>query len=279
MTRHTTWVMHTLAFTDDDRVEDMKTAIEDRGSKIIECKGAFDHYELQDQLLAVSGPIIPYGSCNFMKWVTSRTHWQHFCDWDKLECTYYMPNLINRSIHDKYAYLTFAELGMNFGVIYQTFAKDNCLFIRPNSNDKPFHGQVIHVKNFPKWFIEHRDAWKISSDTLCMISEPDNLVAEWRVFVHNGRVISGSQYRPDWIPITPGDGEVVPFVEIAVRFFDPFPVFSLDIGLTKDGRLCIIEYGSVNCAGLYSSRVEPIVEAVEHEAWEIWNDDYAWQFS
>lgn len=270
-----TWVLHTLAFTDDDRVQDMKQVILDRGSQLIECKGAFGHYELGSQLKDAEGPILAYGSCNFMKWVVSSTNWTHWCDWKKLECTSYMSYLAPHSIHMDYAYMPFGELIHNYRMLYRTYGDQkeytkSCMFIRPNSNAKPFHGQVVHYANFEKWHDEHRTAWDIHDDCLCLISMPDSIEREWRIWVYGDKVLTGSLYRPEWQCNIPEAVRI--FVEKAITEtkFAPFPLFCMDIALTSSGHLGIIEYGSVNCAGLYSADVSKIVETMEYEAVQEW---------
>jgi hypothetical protein len=270
--------MHTLAFTDDDRVEDMKQVILDRGSRLIECTGAFGQYDMSEtmQIGGHLGATVTYGSCNFMKFVTSSASWVpgHWCDWKLLECTSYMQKLNPRSIHHNYAYLTFGELGEKYNQMYDAFHEKHCVFIRPNSNAKPFHGQCVHYANFKEWYDTHVNGWKIIPDMMCMISQPTEIDAEWRLFVHNGKVISGSMYRPDWT--ADYDPFINEYVEESLRTLDfsPFPLFSVDVALTKHGVHAIIEYGSINCAGLYSARVEPIVEAVESEAIKEYEDYY-----
>jgi len=122
-----TWIMHTLAFGDDDRVEDMKAVIKDRDSNIIECKGAFGQYDLSNTIQMGGGPkaIIAYGSCNFMKYVTSSTSWVpgHWCDWNLLKCTNYMAKLAPYSLHHTYAYITFGELKHKWMEIYEKFSE------------------------------------------------------------------------------------------------------------------------------------------------------------
>ena len=285
METQNTWIMHTLAFDDDDRIDDLQQCIQDHGGRIIEVKGAFGYYDTLElgQLAARHGysesrlgPIIAYGSCNFMKFVTSNTSWipGHWCDWKKLECTSYMGKLAPYSIHHNYAYITFGELKHKWMEIYGAFSERHMVFIRPNSNAKPFHGQCVHEFNFLEWYREHEESWKIAPDTLCMVSQPSNIDAEWRLFVHRGKVISGSCYRPEW------SADIPPFVieraekAIADADFAPFPIFSVDLALTKEGLYYIIEYGSINCAGLYAAPLEPIVEAANKEAQLEWDDYY-----
>jgi hypothetical protein len=280
-----TWIIHTLAFTDDERVDDMRQAIRDRGSRIIEIEGAFGQYDLSEtmQVGGCLGPTIAYGSCNFMKFVTSRASWVpgHWCDWQKLKCSSYMSKLAPHSIHMWYAYMPFGELMHNKDVIFRVYGdqrerdfKKSCVFIRPDGNDKPFHGQVVHFNNFDAWYREHQDAWKIPDTMLCMISMPDHIQAEWRLFIHRGKVISGSQYRPEWT--ADYDPFVNEYAERVIREadFSPFPLFALDLALTKHGVHSIIEYGSINCAGLYAAPVEPLVAAAEEEALIEYEDCY-----
>ena len=93
--------------------------------------------------------------------------------------------------------------------------------------------------------------------------EPVGIAHEWRLFIVNGRVSSGSHYRryhklkeDPYIP-----PEVIKFAEARCWEYMPTEVFVMDIGESA-GNLYIIEIGCFNSAGFYASDVEKIIKDI-----------------
>lgn len=291
-----TWLIDTNVFEGDEQVDVLREEIESRGSKIIDWDFKKSIYQLEgysESLKRKDGPMIPYGSINMIKWTTGMLNIFKWCEWDNLTCTSYLSHLSPYSIHHNYAYLTFGELQHKAEFVCDTFSDGYVVFIRPNDNDKPFHGEVVHVNNYQDWWEEHDKAWKIDHETLCMVSTPSKLTDECRLWFAGGNYIAGSSYGFEDIHILGGrtqkttirskrleDGyvpdELVKFADDALceTSFYPFPLFTVDLCLTNDGEPHIMEIGSVNCAGLYKADVVPIVEEMEKQAVLEWEDLY-----
>ncbi|MCB9615233.1 MAG: ATP-grasp domain-containing protein [Sandaracinus sp.] len=92
---------------------------------------------------------------------------------------------------------------------------------------------------------------------------PRAIEDEWRLFVVDGRVVTGSHYRSgetldvhDDVP-----SEVAAFGEgIAVRY-TPSPAFVLDVARSR-GTLKVVEYNCLHGAGFYASDVGAVVRAL-----------------
>jgi hypothetical protein len=91
-----------------------------------------------------------------------------------------------------------------------------------------------------------------------VVSSPKNVIDEYRFFVIDGHVLTGSQYRVnrqlkyrslDW-------GTEHTNARMAARDFaklyHPADVFTLDVCKTDDGAFSIIEYNCFNASGLYA---------------------------
>jgi hypothetical protein len=89
------------------------------------------------------------------------------------------------------------------------------------------------------------------------------LEKEWRVFVVDGKVVSGSHYRSylrlDQKPDLPT--KVIEFVEDACKVWVPAKVFVMDVGESYK-NLFIIECNCFNSSGFYKSDIEKIVISV-----------------
>ncbi|MCA9617209.1 MAG: ATP-grasp domain-containing protein, partial [Myxococcales bacterium] len=86
---------------------------------------------------------------------------------------------------------------------------------------------------------------------------------EWRLFVVDGHVVTGSHYRSgetldvhDDVP-----PEVASFGEATAARHAPSPVFVLDVA-RAGGALRVVEYNCLHGAGFYASDVGAVVRAL-----------------
>jgi hypothetical protein len=141
---------------------------------------------------------------------------------------------------------------------------DSLVFIRPDRDLKEFAGSVIKVSDFENWShkISHGD-FAIKKDCPIVVAEPVGIRSEWRLFVVNGRVVAGSQYKKDdklcldnLVP-----EQVISFANDCISIWNPMPVFVIDIGQSAS-NLYIIELGCFNSAGFYAADIKTIMKAV-----------------
>jgi ATP-grasp domain, R2K clade family 3 len=74
--------------------------------------------------------------------------------------------------------------------------EDDVYFIRPIEDLKSFNGTVATIKEIKNW-MGSVDSGNFSFDESCVVSiaTPKNILAEWRWFVVDGKVVDGSLYR------------------------------------------------------------------------------------
>ncbi len=97
-----------------------------------------------------------------------------------------------------------------------------------------------------------------------MICFPKNIEDEWRVFMVNGKAITGSHYRRDnRLDVYPGvPEEVVEFTEFLDKeVYSQALVYTLDICKCK-GLLKVVEVNGFNSSGFYSSDVDRLVTSI-----------------
>lgn len=141
-------------------------------------------------------------------------------------------------------------------------------FTRPCEDLKQFSGMVIEAEECADWFedamaCESSGSYQLSPDTMVVISTPRNIQAEWRWFVVDGKVISGSLYRLK--------GEMHQKNEIdswviseAQRFADvwlPHRNCCMDLALV-DNEVKVIEFNTINSSGLYDHDANAIIKAL-----------------
>lgn len=138
------------------------------------------------------------------------------------------------------------------------------VFVRPIKDQKEFPGTVIERINFRHWVstIQGR-GFKLDEGCQIYVGPPHGISAEWRMFMVDGKFITGSFYTSDkYAPegYAPPK-EVIAYAEECAKIWTPAPVFCLDICRSAD-NLYIVEAGSFHSCGLYRSSAEIIVNEV-----------------
>ena len=137
-------------------------------------------------------------------------------------------------------------------------------FIRPSQDLKQFSGQVIHAKECADWLQDAMEcdssgSYKMEWDTPIVVSEPVNIQAEWRWFIVDGKVVSGSMYRAHNQPRKERviEQELIHEAQVSANGWLPSPCCVMDLALVG-GELKIIEFNCINASGFYDNDVSAI---------------------
>jgi hypothetical protein len=145
------------------------------------------------------------------------------------------------------------------------------LFVRPVKDLKEFNGGVMYFRDIRDWANKIYCVAENYGKIPIVAGEPYRISREWRLFILEGKVITGSQYRLYSIlnvkPEVPQ--EVVDFAEEQAKVFSPTPAFVMDIG-ESNKNLYVIEIGCLNSAGFYASNIDKIVCEVSNYLEKIW---------
>ncbi len=173
-------------------------------------------------------------------------------DQDKFDQKYYkdlnLPLLnINSKIIDLKDYLNVE------------FDKD--VFIKPTSDLKAFVGGILKSGTKISEFIEKTSRmphWK-SEPTL--IAEVKDIHSEYRFFVIDDEVITGSQYmyKKQVIPSVNIPNSVWSAAHIYAKKYRPDKVFTMDLALLNNGDIEIVEYNCFNGSGVYHAPLEDLI--------------------
>jgi hypothetical protein len=148
--------------------------------------------------------------------------------------------------------------------------KYNPFFVRPTEDRKVFSGQVIDKANFDIWRrnteqVAYSGYTTLTPDTEVVVSPCKAIHAEWRFFVVDGKIVTGSLYkrgdRVIHLPLIKGEDAEI-FAEAMVENWQPDRAFVIDVASTDEGYK-VIEYNCLNSAGFYASDVAKIVNAIE----------------
>jgi hypothetical protein len=146
----------------------------------------------------------------------------------------------------------------------------NPFFIRPTEDRKSFTGEVIDKANYDLWLKstqEVTDGYStLKPETMVSVAPVKAIHAEWRFFVVDGKVITGSLYkrgdRVHHLPLLRDEDSQI-YAQRMVDQWQPDRAFVIDVALTDAGYK-IIEYNCMNSAGFYKSNVNKLVEAIQN---------------
>lgn len=143
--------------------------------------------------------------------------------------------------------------------------EDGVLFIRPVADDKSFSGTVLRVERIQEWAEKLlTDRHGLYDEVPVIKARPKVLSHEWRLFMVDGKVASGSMYKRYGVLYTrdPVSQEVVEFAERMAGQFSPHRAFALDVCCEQGCDLKVLEVGCFNSAGFYNTDIAKVVKAV-----------------
>ena len=250
-----TWAVQTNLINQRD-LQSLKAACEKTGQNFLD----FQAIPFSDELPDVpnQGPTVFYGATRCMAQVHSSRRWNPGVFFDEaffnFNCWSQQLPTLNGG-----AQVTTLE-----GLASQNHAAERLFFVRPCDDSKAFAGEVMAFGDIQQWCRQlSAEACEVSPSCPIVAAEPVGIAKEWRLFVVEGKVASGSQYRVNHRlevdPLVPA--EVCDFVERLADRWQPAPVFVMDVALSG-GDLYVIEVNCFNSAGFYASDVERIVARV-----------------
>ncbi len=146
-------------------------------------------------------------------------------------------------------------------ILTQTFSTD--MFVKPSKDQKAFNAGVLQVGQTIKDFVEHQYYQKRYIEEMAVIASCKTTIAEYRFFVVDKEVITGSRYHfAGKVSIhenVPHD--VLMVAKEYAKLYQPHDVFTMDLAETPSG-IKIVEYNCWNASGLYKTDVKKIFDAV-----------------
>lgn len=139
-------------------------------------------------------------------------------------------------------------------------------FVRPCLDSKLFTGKVYTNAEFGEYAFTLSMICPEQLTAKVAVSLPKTILEEWRIFLVNKKVVTGSLYQKDGKSAQTNEipQDIVEFCGRLAQTWSPAEVFTLDIA-RHEGKLKVIETGCFNHAGLYSADATKLVSAVcEH---------------
>jgi hypothetical protein len=206
-----------------------------------------------------SGPVICRGSIEFvLKVFDSRRWWPGaFFDHQRFRFSTWRHPYRQHLLNVQGYVTTFQEF------VREIFPAEELFFVRPDSDIKSFKGGVKSFEEICSWVADMDAHDRLNPAEPIVIAPPVEIHEEWRLFIVDGRVSTGSRYgrRPSSWRLQPPPTDVVEFASARAAEWMPAQVFALDVARTDHG-LRLVEVGCFNAAGFYSSDVQSLVRDV-----------------
>jgi hypothetical protein len=191
---------------------------------------------------------------------------------DDLRCSTYAARLGPFLLNSPYALLPGVEALRLRDWLFDTFARDGQVFVRPDAPDKLFTGRCVA-----------RDDWesalaptRYDPATLVLTASPQTLGREWRLVVAGDEVVSASRYASagvrDFAPGCPGAVCDFAYSVLGSTSWRPDDLFLMDVA-EVGGELRLVELGGFSCSGLYACDPDAVVRAANERAVRAWRRD------
>lgn len=144
-------------------------------------------------------------------------------------------------------------------------------FVKPTKDLKSFKGGVIQA-GYSLWQFVNEGMLDASfekavadGDTV-LIAPTKGILREYRFFVVDGEVAAYSQYMIEdrvkydsYVPLWLKD-KATEFAQL----YQPARAFTIDLCVTKDAEVKIVEYNCLNCSGLYHADVAELIRQLAY---------------
>lgn len=262
------WIIEN--FTDSEDYNDLIQSVKDSGRDCFVI-GRRNHFDFDPSSFKENDCVMFLGSIQMTRNVTSRLPAGCFPisynTWDKYLCSSYYPSFKEHLFNDNFEFTTIGEFRANFFEFYRKFGNEAMVFIRPDTGEKSFQGQLLDIQDFDKFW----GSTLIQSDDKnekMLVSCPKNINGEWRFVCskyNGGEIIAQSTYqyqrKRTLIPSAPV-GATNKCLEILKVGYYPDSVFCVDICEDNDGNFWLLELTSFSSAGLYATDKQKVVNRV-----------------
>lgn len=183
------------------------------------------------------------------------------------------PGVLMTKNHDFLVYRNFYQDELlNFDSVIQEFGEDirwrhPQYFIRPCKDTKVFAGSIFNMIEWGRFKTQATDCrWSINltDDVLIQVSPLKRIQKEYRFWIVDGKVITGSLYKMGHRACFSNQVEesALIYCQKMVQKYELSKAFVMDVCLV-DGKYKIVECGCINCAGFYEADMQKIITALE----------------
>jgi len=142
-----------------------------------------------------------------------------------------------------------------------TFDQD--MFIKPSRDLKAFNGGILSKGVSVKDFILNGPHQSYFDSETIVINELKTIYAEYRFFIIDGKVITGSRYMlgNKVLPDKNIPASILDYAKSYAKLYSPADIFVMDLADTPQG-IKIVEYNCWNASGIYHSNIDKLFHEV-----------------
>lgn len=209
--------------------------------------------------------VIVYGTLEFVQQQQSKGYIPGgYLQLKNMECAHYVsqinqPHLL---LNEEHVLTSFQDFVRRRDFFFRAFNTDE-LFIRPNSGLKIFTGLTLNQKNSDEEINALRQLSSVNPETLILVAPAQKIEAEYRFFINNRKVITGSCYQKEGqvhlsaeVPIEAVDAAR----KMAQNPWQPDIVYVCDIAKTPNGYK-LIELNAASTSGLYMANIPKLFDS------------------
>lgn len=208
----------------------------------------------------VDGPVVLHGRTTLILRALEHPKWRHgiFFDPASFQHSAYVAAYGQSMLNADAQVMSWEAL------LREARAPEDQVFLKPNDDLKHFTGQVLRFSECADLYRTLRETPRpVEPTSEVVVGRPCEVDAEWRLFIVEGAIVTGSMYRPSGDSNLPG--ELIDFAKKIVSGWVPASVFVLDVARVE-GAWKIVECNCFNGSRFYSADVERLVLAVsEHQ--------------
>lgn len=204
----------------------------------------------------IDGPVVFHGRTTLILRASEHPWWRRgvFFDPARFQHRAYLAGYGDRLLNAD------AKIMSWEGLLREPRDPGELVFLKPNDDLKRFTGSVLSFAECQALFEAlQRLPRPVDPASEVVLGVPREVDAEWRLFMVDGRCVTGSLYRPGGDPHVPR--ETIAFAEEAASCWAPASVFVLDVARVE-GAWKIVECNCFNWSRFYSADVGRIVRAV-----------------
>lgn len=191
-----------------------------------------------------------------------------------LQCSVYTnqipPNLL---LNENSIMATFGDLRRRPDFFKNIFGAT--AFIRPNSSQKIFSGCILN--SWEDELSAMRQTTSVTDDTIVVLSAPQEILSEHRLFVVNREVVAATQYQKNGaVDLSSSSPQAAWDVaqHMADLEWQPDIAYVCDVAITPNGAK-IVELNAISTSGWYLADIPKLSQALSEAAVSEWNGDLA----
>ena len=134
-------------------------------------------------------------------------------------------------------------------------------FFKPGDDSKFIAGQVASVSDIRLKCNQllNNQIPDADGNNPLLISVPYGIESEYRLFVVNGEIVTGSKYYPNQDPEIPN--EVIQYGKEVIKHWNPEPLFVLDV-VVSNSNYFVMEIQNFHSAGHYMADKDKLVKSI-----------------